>query len=88
MEEAAIRARVKNIVATATDKNPEEISDSADFVNDLNLDSLLLLEIGVDIDYEFKLGLPNLEEELTEVTNVQQAVELVQHYLQARPVSH
>ena len=36
----------------------EDIADNASYADDLGLDSLTLLEIGVDMDYEFKLGLP------------------------------
>ena len=70
-----IRAKVKQIISNVTNIPVEEIGDQASYVDDLNLDSLSLLEIGVDVDYEFKLGLP--EEEMQDVRTVQDAVNLV-----------
>lgn len=72
---ADIRAKVKEIIANATGLDAESIADDAHFVNDLDLDSLSLLEIGVDVDYEFRLGVP--EERLQTLQTVQDTVDLV-----------
>ncbi len=86
MEVEEIRARVKSIVANVTSIDPDEIADDASFVDDLRLDSLSLLEIGVDVDYEFKLGLP--EEKLQEVRTVRETVELVQQHARDKMAVH
>ena len=70
-----IRAKVKDIIANVTNIDPDGIADDASFVDDLQLDSLSLLEIGVDLDYEYKLGVP--EEELGNLRTVADAVNLV-----------
>ncbi len=70
-----IRTKIKEIISNVTNIDPEEIGDKASFVDDLQLDSLSLLEIGVDVDYEFKLGVP--EERLGELRTVQDSVDLV-----------
>ena len=70
-----VRAKIKEIIANVTNIDPAEIADNASFVEDLQLDSLSLLEIGVDVDYEFKLGVP--EERLQELRTVQDSVDLV-----------
>ncbi|MCG8454656.1 MAG: phosphopantetheine-binding protein [Holophagales bacterium] len=70
-----VRARIKEIIANVTNIDESEIADDASFVEDLQLDSLSLLEIGVDVDYEFKLGVP--EERLQELRTVQDSVDLV-----------
>ena len=70
-----IRSKIKEIIANVTNIDPSEIADNASFVEDLNLDSLSLLEIGVDVDYEFKLQVP--EERLQELRTVQDSVDLV-----------
>lgn len=75
MEAAAIRQKIKEVIANVTSIDPGEIGDSDAFVDDLDLDSLSLLEIGVDIDYEFKLNLP--EERMRELRTVEDAVRLV-----------
>ena len=70
-----IRNKIKEIIANVTNLDPAEIADNAAFIEDLSLDSLSLLEIGVDVDYEFKLGVP--EERLQELRTVQDSVDLV-----------
>ena len=70
-----VRNKIKEIIANVTNIDPAEIADNASFVEDLQLDSLSLLEIGVDVDYEFKLGVP--EERLQELRTVQDSVDLV-----------
>ena len=85
MEVEEITARVKSIIANVTNIDPDEIADDASFVDDLQLDSLSLLEIGVDVDYEFKLGVP--EEKLQEIRTVRDTVELVQQHLGDKAVS-
>ncbi len=70
-----IRQKVKQIVSDVTNIPVADIADQASYVEDLNLDSLSLLEIGVDVDYEFKLGVA--EERMHEIRTVQEAVDLV-----------
>ena len=82
MEVAEIRAKIKEIVSNVTNIPVAEIGDRASYVDDLNLDSLSLLEIGVDVDYEFKLGLP--EEEMGGILTVNDAVSLVVERLKAK----
>ncbi len=82
MEAQEIRGKIKEVIANVTSLDPEEIGDKAHFIDDLQLDSLSLLEIGVDVDYEFKLGVP--EERLGELRTVQDTVELVQQCLAER----
>ena len=75
MDVVEIRAKIKEIISNVANIDPAEIADDASFVEDLQLDSLSLLEIGVDVDYEFKLGVP--EEELQGLRTVQDSVNLV-----------
>ena len=79
MDVEEIRAKIKEIISNVTNIGVEEIEDGASFVDDLQLDSLSLLEIGVDVDYEFKLGVP--EEKLGELRTVADSVALVQQVL-------
>ena len=79
-----IRIRIKEVISNVTNIDPKEIGDNASFVDDLQLDSLSLLEIGVDVDYEFKLGVP--EERLGELRTVADAVALVEQWLGERAV--
>jgi len=75
MDITEIRSTIKKIIAKTTNIQPESISDTASFRDDLGLDSLATLEIGIDVDYQFKLNLP--EEEMEKIRTVEDAVVLV-----------
>ena len=79
-----IRDRVKRIVFNVTRIPVERIGDQASFREDLGLDSLSLLEIGVDLDYEFKLGVEDLEQRLSELPNVEHVVGFIAQRLEER----
>lgn len=79
MDTVEIRNKIKQAIANVSEIDPEDIEDSAAFVDDLGLDSLVLLEISVDIEMQFGLEVP--EEELKQLHTVQDAVEFVQHSL-------
>jgi acyl carrier protein len=79
METAHIRDRIKAAIANVSDLDPAEIADTASFQEDLGLDSLVLLEISVDIEMQFGLEVP--EEALTQLHTVQDAVAFVQQAL-------
>ncbi len=79
MDRAEITSKIRAIIAHVTGIAPEEITDDASFVDDLAMDSLSLLEIGVDVDYEFKLGVP--EEVLAQLGSLREAVALAEERL-------
>lgn len=84
MDVAEVRSKVKQIISNVTNIAPDQIADHASFIDDLNLDSLSLLEIGVDVDFEFKLGVP--EERLQQLRTVQDSVDLVLQVLAEKNV--
>lgn len=73
-----IRAKIKEVIANVADLDPAEIGDDADLRQDLNLDSLSLLEIGVDVDYAFQLGIEDLEDRLANLSTLTEVVALVE----------
>jgi acyl carrier protein len=79
MDELEIRNKIKDAIAKISDINPEDIADTASFTDDLGLDSLVLLEIAVEIEMQF--GLEVHEEDLKQLQTVQDAVEFVQQAL-------
>jgi acyl carrier protein len=79
LDAAEIRTRVKQIIANVTNVDPDSIGDDQSFTRDLGFDSLSLLEIGVDVDYEFQLGLP--EEAMRELDSLKATVALVEKRL-------
>jgi acyl carrier protein len=82
MDRAEIQQRIKQIISNVTNIPPGDIADTASFTKDLDLDSLSLLEIGVDVDYEFQLGLP--EERMRGLDSVTDTLTLVEERLRER----
>lgn len=77
-----IRTRIKQIIANVAGLNAGRINDDARWREDLKLDSLSLLEIGVDVDLAFKLELP--DERYKEIDSLPGMVDLVQQRLGER----
>jgi acyl carrier protein len=77
-----IRTRIKQIIANVAGLNAARIEDGARLREDLKLDSLSLLEIGVDVDLAFKLELP--DERYKEIDSLPAMVDLVQQRLGER----
>jgi len=82
MDRTNVTLKIKQVIADVADLEVEEIADGAHFIDDLELDSLSLLEIGVDIDYEFKLGVD--EERLGKLRSIPETVALVDEILSQR----
>src|SRR5436305_15340403 len=73
---AEIRDRIKQIIANVAGLDSKRIGDEARLRDELKLDSLSLLEIGVDVDLAFKLELP--DEKYKEIDSVPAMVSLVE----------
>jgi len=79
MGSAEIRAQIKDIISRVTGMDPARIGDDATLRDGLSIDSLSLLEIGVDVDLAFKLGLP--DERYKGIDSVPDMVALVEQRL-------
>jgi acyl carrier protein len=77
-----IRDRIKQIISNVAGLDSKKIGDEAKLRDELKLDSLSLLEIGVDVDLAFKLELP--DERYKEIDSIPDMVALVQGRLQER----
>ena len=76
-----IRAEIKRLVANVTEREPDEISDTAHFMDELGVDSLMAMEVMIAVDKKFKIDIP--EEEFNKATNVNESVAMVEKYLAA-----
>jgi acyl carrier protein len=76
-----IRDTIRESVNRITGIAPAEIKDSSNYRQDLGLDSLSALEVMVDIEYAFKIKVP--EERLPTIQTVQDTITMVQEYLGA-----
>jgi len=74
-----IRLEIKRLIAAVTEREPEDVSDTASFADDLGIDSLMAMEVMVAMDRKFHIDIP--EEEFIKATNVDQAVAMVRRYL-------
>ena len=79
MESAEIRTQIKDIISRVTGIDSARIGDDATLRDGLSIDSLSLLEIGVDVDLAFKLGLP--DERYKGIDSVPAMVALVEERL-------
>jgi len=75
----SIRWEIKRLIASVTEREPEEIPDNATFTEDLGVDSLMAMEVMVAMDKKFRIDIP--EEEFVKATNVNQAAAMVRRYL-------
>ena len=79
MRTEEIRAAVKQSIASIANLDAGEIGDSASYREDLQLDSLTILEIAVDAEYKFQVNIP--DEELSNIRTVDDTVSIVMRYL-------
>jgi len=77
-----VRNEVKRRVAELTERDSGEVTDTASFIEDLGVDSLMAIELMVALDKEYKIDIP--EEEFRKITNVNDAVEVVMRYAENR----
>ncbi|MEV4702001.1 acyl carrier protein [Actinoplanes sp. NPDC049316] len=73
------KEELREQVATVLDIDPAEIADDAHFADDLEVDSLLALEITVRLEREYGVRLD--EAELPSVTSLQATYELLSRKL-------
>ena len=76
MNDQEVSAKIKQIISNIAGLDPQKIPDASSLRDDLKLDSLSLLEIGVDVDLAFQLNLP--DESYKEIATLPQMVRLVQ----------
>ena len=81
-----VRNEIKNLIAMVTERDAEEISDTALFADDLGVDSLMAMEVMVTVDKKFKIDIP--EDEFSQIKNVDGAVATVMRYLSKNGAGH
>ena len=82
MEDTELLAQLKTVLAKVTGLDVEDIEDDDSFEEDLELDSLSMLEVWVEIDRTFhndSVKIPN--EEIAEIKTLNEAVARIQQEL-------
>ncbi len=81
MEDSHIRETIRQSVNRITGIAPAAILDTSNYRQDLGLDSLSALEVVVDVEYAYKIKVP--EERIQSIHTVQDTIAVVQEYLAA-----
>ncbi len=77
--ETQVREEVKRLIAELTEREISEITDTALFVDDLGVDSLMAIEVMVALDKRYRIDIP--EAEFNKIKNVDDAVAVVMKHL-------
>jgi acyl carrier protein len=72
---------LRSLVADALELPAEEVTDTASFVDDLGVDSLMSLEIAVSLEQRY--GTKVSDQELAKVSSFQSVLDLVRDKLNA-----
>jgi acyl carrier protein len=73
------KEKIKSIVAEVLEIEPEELTDTANFAEDYDADSLRAIEVLASLEKEFKIEIP--QEELARMVNLIEVYEIVQQYM-------
>ncbi len=76
---AEVTERLKKIVVDQLGVDENEVVPSASFVEDLNADSLDLVELIMSLEEEFKLQIS--DEDAEKITTVQEAEDYIEEHL-------
>jgi acyl carrier protein len=80
--EDEIRSEIKRLVANVTEREPDEIPDSAHYMDELGVDSLMAMEVMIAVQKKYKIDIP--EEEFNKASNVNESVAMVHEWLSKR----
>lgn len=69
------KEELRAVVAQVLDVEPSEVTDDASFVDDLEVDSLMALEVVVVLEKRYEVKLP--EAELRRIVTLQSAYDLL-----------
>ena len=79
IENKKLEDELRALIAEIVEIEPEKITPTANFVEDLGMDSMMALEILASIEKKYKLRIP--EENLTKISDFNKVVELVTNFL-------
>ena len=72
----AVSEKVKDIIVKQLGVNPEEVTDTASFVDDLGADSLDTVELVMELEKEFGIEIP--DEDANTIRTVGEAVKYIE----------
>lgn len=78
-EPEAIRNFIRDLVCELMECEPDEVTDSTSFTEELEVDSLTAIEMLVMIDKHYDIDIP--DEKFREIDTLEESVALVREYL-------
>jgi acyl carrier protein len=75
MTPVEVKLKIKDLVAEVLEMEPGDLKESAQFVKDLGMDSMMALEILAGIEKRFKIVIP--EDKLGQFTDLNKTAEIV-----------
>jgi len=78
----ALEQDLKQLVADVIGRDVSELKTDTNFWNDLGVDSIKAIEITVAIERKFKVSIR--DSEIPKITNIGQAVEVIQQALEKK----
>jgi len=69
----------KQLLSSVTGVNPDQISDNADLIKDVGIDSLKVIEIATNIEKKYKIVIKDTQ--LKKLKRVSDAVKLIRNSL-------
>lgn len=82
MEQDRLFREIKSIVADVIEVDENEFDGETKFVDDLDVDSMMALEILVGIEKKYKIKIP--EERLENITNLNDSVALAREFIEGK----
>ena len=76
MAENEVADKVRTIIAESLGVKLEQVKPESSFINDLNADSLDIVELVMAIEKEFEIEIP--DEDAEKITTVQHAIDFIQ----------
>ena len=79
MSSNSVFERVRSVVAEQLGVDPEKVTPDAEFVQDLNADSLDLVELIMQLEEEF--GIEISDEEAANIVTVRDAINFIEEHI-------
>ena len=77
-----LEKEIRSLVAQILEIDEERVTQTANFVEDLGMDSMMALEILASLEKKYKVRIP--EEYLTKVTNLSNITEIAKKMLEKK----
>jgi len=77
-----VENEIKGIIAQILEVEPEKITPTAKFVEDLGMDSMMALEIVAAIEKKYKIMIP--EDQMTKLGTLADVIAVTQQYLEKK----